>query len=60
MRSGCSYGETIGKKCTDMWDDAQQQGNVAKQRELIKLQPVAEAFFFLGTFFTLLNRTSKA
>ena len=50
MRSGCSYGETIGKKCTDMWDDAQQQGNVAKQRELIKLQPVAEAFFFWAPF----------
>lgn len=59
MRSGCSYGESIGKKCTDLWDDAQKNGDVVKQKNLIFLQPIAEAFFFLGTFFTLLNQLLK-
>lgn len=55
MRSSCSFGSFIGKKCTDMWDNAQQVGDVDKQHHLVQLQPIAEAFFFLGTFFTVLH-----
>ncbi len=56
MRSGCSYGSWIGKKCTDAWDKAQARADVEKQHYLVKLQPLSEALFFLGTFFTVLNR----
>lgn len=54
MRSGCSYGTTFGTKCTDMWDEAQRKGDVEKQKRLMSLQPITEAFFFLGAFFTVL------
>ncbi|MCE5319303.1 MAG: hypothetical protein LLG04_18305 [Parachlamydia sp.] len=56
MRSGCSYGSRIGKNCTDSWDNAQQRGDVKKQLQLVRMQPVAEALFCLGTFFTVLRR----
>lgn len=59
MRSSCSYGTLIGKNCTNSWDKAQQRGDIKRQLQLVKCQPVAEAFFFIGTFFTVLHRLLK-
>ena len=53
MRSGCSYGEYLGKYSTDLWDNAQKLGDTRTQERLVGSQGVAEAFFFLGAFFTI-------
>lgn len=60
MRSGCSYGSRIGKNCTDSWDKAQQKGDIQKQLQLVRFQPIAEALFCIGTFFTVLHRLLTA
>lgn len=59
MRSGCSFGKIIGKKCTDFWDEAQKKGDILTQVHLVKLQPIAEALFFLSTFFTIARALLK-
>lgn len=56
MRSSCCYGSWLGRKCTDAWDKAQAEGDVDKQYRLFKFQAVSEAFFFIGTFFTVFNQ----
>lgn len=54
MSSGCSFGSFIGETLTGMWNVAQQEGDIYRQRNLFVLQPLAEKIFFASTFVTVL------
>lgn len=54
MRSGCSFGSKLGTLMTNLWDEAQQQGDIFRQRRLFVMQPMVEKLFFVSTFLTVL------